>query len=370
MDTPAGISNYLETKFKLTPENAGQIAGEILGVEQSLIAGFIKSCEAANLEPEKVTQVVESVREVLFSVIMSGTLSGEKVGEIIKEVKYTPDIKQETAGDETFPAGEMTAYLKFNEGIMLITGEFLKQSERTQTAILRHELGHSLVETTNLFDREMYAMYLETAGGGLSDESISVFEQRFGENSAPLAQLLRTLQKPEENFGLWNQYIQKRLKMLSQKNTPEEYRRVAQELAAEMVGNYLNSGGDEETYLRSRLKFAPEGGYEGHEDLQGNNRRWAEYLRSRFENRGAGIEKLTLEQMQNLQYLEDFGDDYMDDFDDYAYGSYGSENQVSTMSSKGESGWGKFWNWLTKRNKGSKIGGIQKPGPNALRPAA
>ena len=377
-----------------------RLSEEILGVESKLIASFVAQVNEAYPNPDdtqksKITQAIESVREGVYSIIINGGFSGEKIQDLIGEINFKSVQGEEVNETAAIEKNEIVAYVQEgNDGKIniFVYASFLESGG--QAHVIRHEIGHALNESTNLWDKETFSLFMQCA----KDPS----NQEFSKLPAELAEIVRLVNNPESHSSLWSGYITPILEKLATMPEGDEKADLkviaAREIAADMTAFYLESDGSDETFFETRMQFSKENivpylqkvsNTNSPEELQrfcadrganiniqtiniselssqlakipefrplfGLNSIFAQKMRSSLENRGEKIQKRELQ--PSVSHIDRYKLS-SDTSRGTGSGPTGEGNgDAYSGTSGGESGWSKVWGILTGRGSGSSSKG-------------
>lgn len=428
---PKHLANVLESKSCFDLQKAGgerpaeTVANELLNDIEPYIDGLRQQLEASQLTKEQQEQGVIAIREMLYSLVTKGILSGGKIKEMLGSIRFQekPDtsVSGEAYGqltDSTKIKGMSVFNTETGKFDIYFYGGFFTGSQKSQSHVARHEFSHVIAEGTNLFDQQTYQLFLQYASGTeITSEQIA----EVGAKAPELAELLKIMQNAEAGKGVWNGYIRSRIEKLSSLSgtaLAEERRAVASELVAEMIVPYLESGEDELGYLEKRFESLnqeqlvtmllaqakkPDGtSCQNSQELSqfcqergividfdnappqvivgalasvpefqaifGIGKRFFDKLRKSFENRGQAIQadpnrgyKHEEDELADFDELMDFSE-YYDEY--YGYSGSGEGKTPRSAGPPQESFFSKFWNFITGKNSKPKLpsGTLQAPG--------
>ena len=358
---------------------APELSADIAVIEERLIKNLPDQIKAEFPEADqaKIDRAVFSIREGLYSMVLNGYLTGEKITSKIAQI-----IVKKQPGDEfqneSWDKSKTAAFFTFRGGQaeIYLYEKFFNGSEDAQAHHIRHEFSHILVEAGDIFSPEVWTSFLEFAKLP-TNENIATMEKL----SPELTEMLRVLQHPEEHMEIWSPYIQARIRALKANENGEDKVRLGRELVAEMVSYYLEYGKTGETYLARRLQsvkpgqlivyltrrsgesepaaFCAKYGVSGEmtssqiiaalqdkeefASLFRANGLWHKKLSETFSDRGANI----------AEGIPDYDLDYYDDFFDDSVGAssasrYGYKYDGSKPSAFS---WEAIWGFLTGRKK-------------------
>ena len=355
-DMVRALQGYFEQKKELFPnQEAGALAQEIIALESSLLAKIEEQIETQfpNIEKGEKDQTIDSIREVLYSSVLSGYLSGEKLsllldGGITIQTRPGPEVKE---GDLNYDQNKIFGLFTNVDGktTIFLYENFITAKDDSQRHILRHEIGHVLGEKCDLFPSDVWFAFLK-ASQNPTPETILKFREY-----PELADVLKTLADPKTEKLIWNNYIRERLDALeeiSDADKPAEREQVAKELVAEMIAFHLEYGATKESYLSRRLQFSSRDeikayilkktGSSSSEDLGivenmdfrqiveilsqrpeltslfSANEAWHKRLSQKFEGRATNLNIRDLPEGYEFYDEDDFGDDdfELDDLED------------------------------------------------------
>lgn len=262
-DNPAELSSalqgYFEAKRELFNTQDPQVlAQEIISLEQSFIAKIEAQIEAQfpSVEDTKHQQAIHSIREVLYSTILSGHLTAEKISNLISQgvvIKTVPGSEARSA-TTSYDRDKIFALCRgdVNGTSIYLYESFITADAASQTHIFRHEIGHILTENGGIWSKEvLQAFYL--ASRNPTAEAIEKFREY-----PELAEILKVLADAENKGLIWNSYIRERLDALGkmeQSSQPAERVKVANELLSEMAAYFMQYHSSEASYLSRRLQF-------------------------------------------------------------------------------------------------------------------
>lgn len=257
----AGYFEKKRTEGRFEFAEARELADDIVLIEQRIIAPLKEriSTEFPDAKPEKIEEAVIGIREGLYSIVLSGHLTAEKLLSKISaiEVKKTPGQEFQ---EQSFDPAKAAAYYTIEGGqatIYFYSVFFENEGPDAKAHHVRHEISHILCESGDIWPQEIYFQFLEAAQYP-TQENIDAMAR-----VAPaLAEILKVLRDPNEHSTIWSRYIRSRLeaiKDLDPDKQGQEKVQVARELVAEMTSYFLEYGKSEQTYLARRLQFAEPG---------------------------------------------------------------------------------------------------------------
>ncbi len=341
------LRGYFEQKKELfSNQEAGALAQEIIFLESSLLAKIEEQIETQfpNIEKDNKDRTIDSIREVLYSSVLSGYLSGEKLslfldGGITIQTKPGPEVKE---GDLNYDQNKIFGLFTNVDGktTIFLYENFITAKDNSQRHILRHEIGHVLGEKCDIFPSDIWFAFLKASQNPTPDV-ISKFKEY-----PELVDILKTLANPKTEKLIWNNYIRERLDTLEEigdANKPAEREQVAKELVAEMIAFHLEYGATKESYLSRRLQFSSRDGVEAYilkktgtsslkdlgiaknmnfkqtaeilaqrpelSSLFSANEAWHERLSQKFEGRAAQLNIRELPEGYELYDEDEFGED-------------------------------------------------------------
>jgi len=412
------LDSYFESKkaeglFEFA--EAQELSSDIILIEQRIIVPIKEkiALEFPDAEPKKIEEAIVGVREGLYSIVLSGHLTAEKllskIGAII--IKKTPGAEfQEQSFDKTKAAAYYT--LEGGQATIYLYGVFFEnEGPDAKAHHVRHEISHILCESGDIWPQEVYYQFLEAAQYP-TDENIQVISQ-----TAPaLAEILKVLREPQKHSAIWSKYIRGRLQAIESLPPDQQGKekiQVARELVAEMTSYFLEYGKSEETYLGRRLQFGEptavvdylktQAGCSTREEfcakyelsatatpqeilaaisdkeefapLLRANKLWFSHLKERFGERGKNIQS-GIPQEITQEYADDFF--FEDDYEILSPASTGylgkEDNTAGLTAKKAENPIVAVWDFLTGRKAGQAppnvIGRIQPQKPEQLPKAA
>lgn len=262
-ENPAELTSPLQGYFEgrrdlFDAKDPQALAQEIVNLEQSFIANIEAQIEAQfpSLEDGKKQQAIHSIREVLYSTILSGHLTVEKISKLINKgvvIKTVPGSEARSAATGYDKDKILALCQGDSRGTSIYLYEnFVTADADSQTHVLRHEIGHIVTENGGIWSNEaLNAFYAATQNP--TAETIENFR-----DYPELAEILKVLADPENKGLIWNHYIRERLDALAKiesSSRPAEQVKVANELLAEMTAYFMEYHQSEASYLSRRLQF-------------------------------------------------------------------------------------------------------------------
>ena len=262
-DNPAELTSSLRGYFDdrrelFNAQDPQALAQEIVNLEQSFIANIEAQIDAQfpSLEGAKREQAIHSIREVLYSTILGGQLSFEKISNLISRgvvIKTIPGGEARSAATG-YDKDKMLALCRgdSNGTSIYLYESFIAADAASQTHVLRHEIGHILTENGGIWSNDVLNAFYAAARNP-TPETIGKFREY-----PELAEILKVLANPENQGLIWNHYIRERLDALGKiepSTRPAEQVKVANELLAEMTAYFMEYRQSEASYLSRRLQF-------------------------------------------------------------------------------------------------------------------
>ncbi|MCX6809691.1 MAG: hypothetical protein NTZ65_03025 [Candidatus Berkelbacteria bacterium] len=265
MKSPEEANDLLREYFKIKKDIYGfgdpqTLAKEILQIESSLMQKLIADFHAAYPKPEpnqseNINNAIESVRASLYGMVLNGTLKGEKVTELIAGgIHFLKTPGAELSGTGLIASKDIFAYTRVDKNAIYIYENFINGGRENGSAdssaqahVIRHEFSHILVENGCVWDIAKYNQFLDALESGNIN----------GITDPDLLMIAIFLTDPSSN-AMWNHDIKSRLgKLHSLPSNKQQKARVglAQEIAAEVVGCFLEGSVSPETFLEQRFQF-------------------------------------------------------------------------------------------------------------------
>lgn len=267
----AAIKNILETNPRLLKKDLdpAEVARDILKIEQEIIAPVKAQMEQALQTDEEAKRLapraLNSLREGLYSVVLKGFLTYDKIRELNpggfafklgagEEFTAKTDPTKAYAYSGGYE-GQRTTYLYRN--FLYFSHQDLddRATWRRQSHLVRHELMHPL-ERSNLWAENDFNEY-RAAARTLDEASIVRVEQKNPE----LGIVLRLLQQPE-NLIYISPYIAGWVKELEKTPADESEKRaelreaIACEVVADTMAYFTESGPSQISFLENNFRFA------------------------------------------------------------------------------------------------------------------
>lgn len=263
----AGIENINLTETFASTQKKGlckfekpeTLSAELAELEDKLIGNFaaqIRSYE--NVTAEQADEAIVAVREAIYSLIMGGHLTGEKIQSLVNNgINFRDKPGEETISSKgvsllgNVKESDVVAFYRIeNESAAIfLYAPFLSESRDAKSFGVLHEFGH-IVARNNFWPEETYKSFLQAARDPGSADL-----QQFARHPE-LQQILQVLQDPAGNSGFFRSYIRTRLETVS--SLPEEQQgrersKIAEEIIADMFSYYYMGGNNAQDHVSSRM---------------------------------------------------------------------------------------------------------------------
>ena len=400
MNSPEDANSLLQEYFEAKQDLYGfgdpqTLAKEIMLIENNLIGNLISQINEQYPNPndsvkEKINIAIESVRTALYGIVLNGSLTGEKVVELLSGgIEFSKMPQAENIDNQTVSFEKVFAHVRVDLKKIYVYDNFIfgeagKSVEpEVQSNRLRHEFAHIIAENGCIWDLGDYHSFLTKVLRLGPNETLS-------DVPPTLALLMDFMNNPDTNI-LWSGDIVKQLEKMQ--TLPDEQKgqarvNIVREMVADIIASYFEANNSPEAFFDRRMQYTAEDDiiesmvklsgksdrdefyryYHIHPQTKPSemiemlasrkefrplftvNKEWFALLLEKFAERGKYIEETESRELVDDDVFVDDGDDSLFNTSTISGGGVGGDNYSSEKygpDTKSKSPLLGIWNFLT-----------------------